>query len=406
MNPEVASCGPTTDPGAGLPHLEDLPDVAGRRVLVRADFNVPLTGGRDGRAAEVADDFRIRAALPTLEWLASRGASVTACTHLGRPKGRVDLRYDVAPVRERLSELAPGVALLENLRFHPGEESGDTEFARQLVTGFDAYVNDAFGCCHRAHASIVGPPALLPSAAGRLLQQEVEAFGRLLNDPGRPFVAIVGGAKVADKLAVLQSLLDRVDRLIVGGGMAYTFLSVLGHPVGRSLIDPSSLEACRSLIDSAGDRLLLPLDAVALEPGADVTPGSQSAGKIDVVGLDIPEGWKAADIGPATSRAFAEALADAKTVFWNGPLGAFEDARFAAGTFAVGEAMTESSAFTVIGGGDTVAAFDGFGLAAQVSFVSTGGGASLELLEYGDLPGLRALRQAANAPSPSTRTGG
>lgn len=385
-------------PLAGLPLLEDLPPLEGKKVLVRADFNVPLVRHNDEGVAEVADDFRIRAALPTLEWLKARGAMVTTCTHLGRPKGKVDPRYDVAPVRARLAELAPGVGLLENLRFDPGEESGDLRFVDELVDGFDAYVNDAFGSSHRAHASIVGPPGRLPSAAGRLLAREVEVLGGLLAAPERPFVALVGGAKVADKLGVLRALLERVDTLVVGGGMSYTFLASKGHPVGRSLVDSESIEDCRRLVDEAGVRLVLPSDLVALGPGGTIGEGNEGTGEASIVGLDIPPDSEGVDIGPMTREQFAQVLKGARTVFWNGPLGAFEDDRFDAGTRAAAEALVASGAFSVVGGGDTVAALDKFGLAEQVSFVSTGGGASLELLEHGDLPGLKALREAMNAP--------
>jgi phosphoglycerate kinase len=390
---------PVCGPLEGLPLLEDLPSVDGRRVLVRVDFNVPLLRPkRHGAGAQVGDDFRLRAALPTLKWLSDRGASVTACTHLGRPKGKVDPCFDVAPVRSRLAELAPGVDLLENLRFDPGEEAGDPLFVEKLTDGFDAYVNDAFGASHRAHASIVGPPARLPSAAGRLLAREVEVLGALLSGPARPFVAMVGGAKVAEKLGVLRSLLEKVDRLVVGGGMAYTFLVAQGHSVGRSLLDADSVEDCRAIIAESAGRLLLPTDLVALSPEGTIGQGGEGTGETSVVGADVPEGWKGVDIGPQSARAFAEALACAKTVFWNGPVGVFEDDRFAAGTKVVAEALTGGDAFSVVGGGETVAALDKFELADRVGFVSTGGGASLELLEHGDLPGLAALRAASNAP--------
>jgi phosphoglycerate kinase len=362
--------------------------------LVRVDFNVPLRwpDGPDG-AAEVADDFRIRAAMPTLDWLTGLGAAVTVCTHLGRPQGPDDRRYDMAPVRHRLAQLAPGVGLMDNLRFDPGEKANDPAFVDRLVDGFDCYVNDAFGASHRRHASIMGPPVRLPSAAGRLLAREVEALGGLLTDPTRPFVAVVGGAKVTDKLGVLRSLLDSVDQMIVGGGMAFTFLAARGHSVGRSLFDESAVDGCRALLDEAGDRVMLPSDVVVrrvVETGPDDTA---------VVGPDVPEDWAGLDIGPATARDFAAAVTRARTVFWNGPMGVFEDPRFAAGTYAVAEAIAGSCAFSVVGGGDSVAALDQLGLGGLVGFVSTGGGASLELLEHGDLPGLDALRRAPNAPA-------
>ncbi|MDE3087329.1 MAG: phosphoglycerate kinase [Acidobacteriota bacterium] len=380
-----------------MPLLEDLPDVSGRRVLVRADFNVPLRPGPSG-VAEIDDDFRIRAALPTLEWLTGRGAEVTACTHLGRPKGAPDPRYDVAPVRARLAELAPGVALAENLRFDPGEESDDAAFVDRLVEGFDCYVNDAFGASHRSHASIVGPPGRLPSAAGRLLQREVEVLGGLLAAPARPFVAVVGGAKVADKLGVLRSLLDRVELLVVGGAMAFTFLAATGRSVGSSLLDESQREACADLLGKAGGRVVLPADVVALGPGGSLGHGGPGTGEVAVYDGDLPDGWQGVDIGPETQRRYAEAVAGAATVFWNGPMGVFEDDRFAAGTDAVAEALVGGRAFSVVGGGDSASALDRLGLSGRIGFVSTGGGASLELLEHGDLPGLAALRGAANAP--------
>jgi phosphoglycerate kinase len=379
--------------------LEDLPDLRGRHVLVRVDFNVPL--GHDPGSGEVvvADDFRIRAALPTLSWLMDRDAEVTACTHLGRPQGTDDPRFDVAPVRDRLAELAPGVALLENLRFDPGEEGNDPGFLDRLVDGFEAYVNDAFGASHRAHASIVGPPARLPSAAGRLLAREVEVLGGLLVAPARPFVAVVGGAKVAEKLGVLRALLGLVDRLVVGGAMAFTFLAAQGRDIGDSMLDSGHVEDCGKLLEEAGDRIMLPTDIVVLGPGGTVGEGDSGTGDIRMVGADLPAGWRGLDIGPETAGTFADAVVSAGTVFWNGPMGVFEDERFAAGTRTMAKAVADARGFTVVGGGDSVAALDQLGLAAQVGYVSTGGGASLELLEHGDLPGLEALRHAANAPS-------
>jgi phosphoglycerate kinase len=385
---------PRPDPLAGLPLLEDLPDVRGRRVLVRTDFNVPLRWphGPSG-PAEVADDFRIRASLPTLDWLIGHGADVTVCSHLGRPQGKEDRRYDMAPVRHRLAALAPAVALLDNLRFDPGEKANDPGFVDRLIEGFDCYVNDAFGASHRPHASIVGPPARLPSAAGRLLAREVAALGGLLAHPSRPFLAVVGGAKVTDKLGVLRSLLDSVDRLIVGGGMAFTFLAAQGHSIGMSLFDASAVPMCRALMEEAGDRVLLPSDVVVRR----ITASGEE--ETSIVGTDLPADAAGLDIGPASAQAFAAAVADAETVFWNGPMGVFEDPRFSAGTYAVAKAIAAGCAFSVVGGGDSVAALDQLGLAGRVGFVSTGGGASLELLEYGDLPGLEALRHAPNAPA-------
>jgi phosphoglycerate kinase len=368
-----------------VPTLEDLPPLAGRRVLLRADFNVPL---RDG---EITDDLRIRAALPTIHWLQERDARVVACTHLGRPKGKADPRYSVEPVRVRLAELAPGVELLENLRFDPGEEANDPAFVARLVDGFEAYVNDAFGASHRAHASIVGPPQRLPSAAGRLLAREVEVLLGLRTDPERPLVAILGGSKVSDKLTVIEALLAVADQLLIGGGMCFTFLRALGNGVGDSLCEDDMVDACRALLDQHGDRLVLPTDITALGPGGKLTDPS-AGGDVRQVGTSVPDGWTGVDIGPGTAADFGDRIAEARTVFWNGPMGVFEDPRFEAGTRAVAQAVADTRAFTVVGGGDSAAALAQFGLADRIDHLSTGGGASLELLERGDLPGLAALR--------------
>jgi phosphoglycerate kinase len=375
----------------GLPLLSDLPDLDGASVLVRVDFNVPLRPCDDAPAV-VADDFRIRAALPTIDYLSSRGASVTACTHLGRPKGAPDNQWELGPVREELARLAPQVELLENLRFDPGETANDPAFVEKLVNSHDAYVNDAFGVSHRRHASVVGPPAYLPSAAGLLLQKEIEALGLLLGEPDRPFVAVVGGAKVADKLGVLKALLHHVDALVVGGAMAFTFLAAQGHDIGGSLVDRDRIADCAELLAS-GTPILVPTDLVALEPGARFGCGC-SGGEVRTVGADIPDGWQGLDIGPDTIAAYAERIGTAGTVLWNGPMGVFEDERFCAGTAGV----AACPGYTVVGGGDSAAAVDELGLQDQISFISTGGGASLELLEFGDLPGLAALRGAPNAP--------
>lgn len=362
-----------------IPTLDDLGDVSGRRVLVRTDFNVPLDGDR------ITDDFRIRAALPTIEWLTSRGAQVVCASHLGRPKGRVDERYSMAPVRARLAELAPGVELLENLRFDGGEEANDPAFVAHLVQGIDAYVDDAFGAAHRAHASIVGPPRTLPSAMGLLLQREVEVLLGLRNRPGRPFVAVLGGAKISDKLGVVEALLEVVDELVIGGAMCFTFLAAQGYEVGDSLFEPDQVEVCRRLL--AGDRAIhLPSDIV----------GTDASGAFATFGRNLPEGAKGFDVGPGTAAEFSDVILDARTVFWNGPMGMFEDPRFEAGTRTVAQAMADTKAFTVVGGGDSAAALAQFGLADDVDHVSTGGGAALELLELGDLPGLEALRGAPN----------
>ena len=372
-----------------VPTLEDLGDLDGRRVLLRADFNVPIADG------EIVDDFRIRAALPTIEFLTSRGAQVTACTHLGRPKGAPDPKYSVEPVRRRLAQLAPGVELLDNLRFDPGETADDPAFVQRLIEGQDLYVNDAFGASHRAHASIVGPPRFLPSAAGRLLQREVDVLVPLRSDPQRPFVVILGGSKVSDKLGVIDALSTVADALIIGGGMCFTFLAAQGHAVGDSLLEVDQIDTCKRLLAS-DVAIHIPHDVTALGPGG-VIMDPAAGGEVRQVGASVPDGWKGLDIGPGTAAEFVEIIAGARTVFWNGPMGVFEDPRFAAGTRVIAEAMAEARGFTVVGGGDSAAALDAFGLAGEVDHVSTGGGASLELLENGDLPGLAALRGAPNA---------
>ena len=386
-----------------VPRLEDLGPLEGRSVLVRVDFNVPLAGGGPGTAAEIADDLRIRAALPTLRWLLARGAAVTACTHLGRPEGQPDPRYSVQPVRRRLGELAPEVKLLENLRFEAGETANDPGFAERLVAGHDAFVNDAFGASHRAHASIVGPPRWLPSAAGRLLAREVEVLGGLRDAPRRPFVAVLGGAKVSDKLGVIDALLEMVDTLVIGGAMCFTFLKAQGHRVGVSLCEDSMVDHCRELLD--GDTPVhLPYDLTALGPGG--VPGDPvRGGDVRQVGADVPDGWMGVDIGPGSAAQFGDVIHEAGTVFWNGPMGVFEDPRFGGGTGAVAAAMAETRAYTVVGGGDSAAAARRFGVDQDMDHVSTGGGASLELIEKGDLPGLAALRGRADGGANSAHTG-
>ena len=367
-----------------LPLLEDLGDVRGRTVLVRTDFNVPMTGPDDART--ITDDFRIRAALPTITWLTERGAKVVCASHLGRPKGAPSAKYSMAPVRARLAELAPSVELLENLRFSPGEEGNDDAFVAQLVRGVDCYVNDAFGAAHRAHASIVGPPRTLPSAAGRLIQREVEVVDALRNKPKRPLVAVLGGAKVSDKLGVIDALVTLCDQLLIGGGMCFTFLAAQGHPIGDSICERDHVDHCRDLL-AKYPSIMLPEDIIGLD----------SDGVYATFGRRLPDGAKGMDIGPGTAAAFGDAIMDARSVFWNGPMGVFEDARFAKGTRTVAQAMADTKAFTVVGGGDSAAALAQFGLADDVDHVSTGGGASLEFIEFGDLPGLRALREAPNA---------
>ena len=363
-----------------LPRLADLGDVAGKRVLVRTDFNVPMDAGR------ITDDFRIRAALPTISWLTSRGATVVTASHLGRPKGKPDPKYSMDAVRSRLAELAPGVELLENLRFDPGEEANDPAFVAKLVDGMDAYVDDAFGAAHRAHASIVGPPKTLPSAMGLLLEKEVDVLLGLREHPKRPFVAVLGGAKISDKLGVVEALLQTVDALVIGGAMCFTFLAAKGYPIGDSLWEPDQIDTCSRLLES-GKTIYLPEDIVGLD----------ARGNFATFGIRLPDGARGFDIGPGTAAAFSDVVMEARTVFWNGPMGMFEDDRFAAGTRTLAQAMADTKAFTVVGGGDSAAAMAQFGLDDQVDHISTGGGAALELLELGDLPGLEALRGAPNA---------
>ncbi len=394
-----------------LPRLEDLGLLEGRSVLVRVDFNVPLrhnssscddssnkNNNNSTSSAEVADDLRIRAALPTLRWLQQQGAKVTACTHLGRPKGADDQRWSVVPVRQRLTELAPGVELLENLRFNPGETANDSVFTEELIRGHDFYVNDAFGASHRAHASIVGPPRWLPSAAGRLLAREVEVLNGLRDAPRRPFVAILGGAKVSDKLGVIDALLEMVDALVIGGAMCFTFLKARGHRVGASLCEDSMVQHCERLLNS-GAVIHLPDDLTALGPGG-VLGDPDAGGEVRQIGADVPDGWIGTDIGPGSAAAFGDVIHEAGTVLWNGPMGVFEDPRFAGGTGSVAAAVAETRAFTVVGGGDSAAAARHFGVDRDIDHVSTGGGAALELIEKGDLPGLAALRDQADWPHP------
>ena len=371
-----------------IPTLADLGDVSGKRVLVRTDFNVPMEAVGDTRV--ITDDFRIRAALPTINWLTERGAQVVTASHLGRPKGQPNPKYSMDPVRARLAELAPGVELMENLRFDSGEEGNDPAFVAKLVAGIDAYVDDAFGACHRAHASIVGPPLTLPSAMGLLLQKEVEVLLGLRNSPKHPFVAVLGGSKISDKLGVVEALLRVVDSLVVGGAMCFTFLAAQGFGIGDSLWEPDQVDTCKRLLAdaaAAGKTIYLPEDLV----------GVDAAGNFATFGRSLPTGAKGFDIGPGTAAAFSDVIIEARTVFWNGPMGMFKDPRFEAGTRTVAQAMADTKAFTVVGGGDSAAALAQFGLDDEVDHVSTGGGASLELLELGDLPGLDALRKAPNA---------
>ncbi|WP_420453355.1 phosphoglycerate kinase [Ilumatobacter sp.] len=373
-----------------VPRLEDLEreigDLSGSRVLVRTDFNVPLSHDDHGKST-VTDDFRIRAALPTIEWLTERGAQVVTASHLGRPKGQEKPEFSMAPVRERLAELAPGVELLENLRFDPGETANDPEFVEELVDGIDAYVNDAFGASHRAHASIVGPPKRVPCAMGRLLETEVDVLLGLRDRPKHPFVAVLGGAKISDKLGVIEALLDRVDAIVIGGAMCFTFFAARGSSIGDSLHEPEMIETCAELLAKAerlGKVIHLPDDVV----------GTDSSGEFAQFGSRLPDGATGYDIGPGSAAAFSDVVMDARMVFWNGPMGMFEDSRFESGTRTIAQAMADTKAFTVVGGGDSAAALAQFHLDDEVDHVSTGGGASLELLETGDLPGLAALRSA------------
>ncbi|TDT16661.1 phosphoglycerate kinase [Ilumatobacter fluminis] len=373
----------------GIPTLEDLGEVSGKRVFVRTDFNVPLDGEADddGDDRRITDDFRIRAALPTIEWLTERGASVVCASHLGRPKGEPNPQYSMDPVRARLAELAPGVELLENLRFDPGETGNSDEFTAQLTDGIDLYVNDAFGASHRAHASIVGPPKTVPSAMGRLLEKEVDVLLGLRNQPKRPFVAVLGGAKISDKLGVVEALLDVVDSLVIGGAMCFTFFAAQGKRIGDSLFEPDQVDTCAKILAANAGKIHLPDDLVGLDAN----------GQFATWGAQVPDGGKGFDIGPGSAAAFTDVIMDARMVFWNGPMGMFEDDRFANGTKTVAQAMADTKAFTVVGGGDSAAALAQFRLDDEVDHVSTGGGASLELLENGDLPGLAALRGAPNA---------
>ena len=387
--------------------LDEL-QVTGRRVLVRVDFNCP-----QDETGAITDDTRIRAALPTLRELLARGAKPILLSHLGRPKGKVVESLRLEPMGARLAELlqapvlrlkestgtgvaqaidaapAGAVILLENVRFHAGDESGDAALAAEWAKLGDCFVNDAFGAAHRDHASVCGVARLLPSAAGRLMEQEIAAFAKVLDNPARPLVAILGGAKVSDKLQVVDNLLDKVDALLVGGGMAYTFLAAQGIAVGKSLVQQDQLDAVKAALAKAkarGVAIHLPQDHLAADRfAADATPV--------VCGPAIPEHMMGLDIGPQTRAAYARVLAEAKTVVWNGPMGVFEWPAYAGGTEAVGRAVAACPGFTVVGGGDSVAAVEQFGLAAQIGHISTGGGASLELLEGTLLPGIAALKR-------------
>jgi phosphoglycerate kinase len=394
--------------------IDDL-DVRGKRVLVRVDFNVPLEDGPDGHP-RVADDTRIRAALPTIEELRARGAALVLVSHLGRPHGKREQALSLAPVARRLAELlgapvplAPAVVgeevrelagrlaagellLLENVRFEPGEERNDPVLARGLAQLADAYVNDAFGAAHRAHASTTGVAELLPSAAGRLLEREVRTLRGILEHPAKPLVAIVGGAKVADKIAVIDRFLEVADTLVIGGAMAFPFLRAQGHEIGDSLCDEHDTEHAREVLAQAAAAgraaIELPVDLIIAERFA------ADAAHRALDGVDVAAGWLGLDIGPRTAARYAEVIAAAGTVFWNGPMGAFELEPFAAGTRAVAEAVAAANGLTVVGGGDSAAALTRFGLEDRVDHLSTGGGATLELVEGRTLPGVAALEGA------------
>jgi len=389
-------------------------DVAGKRVLVRVDFNVPL----DSATGRVADDTRIRAALPTIQYLRERGAKVILCSHLGRPDGKVVDRLRLRPVAEHLSALlnapvtmAPGcvgpevealvarmqpgdVLLLENVRFHPEEEANDPAFARQLAALADVFVNDAFGTAHRAHASTEGVAHYLPAVAGLLMEKELKFLGGALTNPERPFAALIGGAKVSDKIGVLRHLLEKVDLLLIGGGMANTFLLALSKQIGDSLAEPEQVDVAREMLartrQKGSPRLELPVDAVI----ADRFAADAVTRTIDLEREPVPPGWRIMDIGPATVSRFVDALSPCRTVVWNGPMGVFELPPFAAGTLALARALADLPATTIVGGGETAQAVEQAGVADRISHVSTGGGAALEFLEGKTLPGVAALLDA------------
>lgn len=383
-------------------------DVTGKKVLVRCDFNVPL----DKETGEITDNRRIRAAIPTIEYLINHNAKVILCSHLGRPKGEFNLKYSLKPVAEELSkllgkevklakdvigedaekltsEIKEGeVVLLENVRFHKEEEENDPEFAKKLASFAEIYVNDAFGTAHRAHASTAGVADYLPAVSGFLIEKELEFLGNALDKPERPFVAILGGAKVSDKIGVIENLLDKVDTLIIGGGMAYTFYKAQGHSIGTSICEEDKIDLANDILNKAKEKnveILLPIDNhVSAEY-------SNEAEDKYVESAEIPEEFMGLDIGPKTIELFKNAIKNAKTVVWNGPLGVTEFSKFEEGTKAIAEALAETEAVTVIGGGDSAAAVEKFGLADKMTHISTGGGASLEFLEGKVLPGIACL---------------
>lgn len=383
-------------------------DVRSRRVLVRVDYNVPLDAN-----GNVSDDKRITASLPTINYLLEQGARIILCSHLGRPKGEVKKEFSLAPVAKRLKELLPNVniyfasdcigeeaqqkaaalkdgeiLLLENLRFHKEEEKNDPEFAKKLASLAEIYVNDAFGTVHRAHASTAGVAAYLPAVAGFLIGKELSIMGGALENPERPFVAILGGAKVADKIGVITNLLNKCDTLLIGGGMAYTFFKAMGYEIGDSLLDAESIDLAKQLMENAkqkGVKLLLPVDTVVAKAFA------ADAEHMTVASNAIPAGWQGLDIGEKTRELFAAEIKNAKTVIWNGPMGVFEFPEFAKGTEAVAKACAECGGTTIIGGGDSASAVKKLGYADKMTHISTGGGASLEFLEGKVLPGVAAL---------------
>ena len=386
-------------------------DVSGKKVLVRCDFNVPIKDG------VVTDDNRIVGALPTIKYLLEHGAKVILCSHLGRPKGEFNMKYSLAPVATKLSEYlkdvpvhlakdvvgedaqalaaslkAGEILLLENVRFHAEEEKNNPEFAKKLASLAEIYVNDAFGTAHRAHASTAGVADYLPAVCGFLIQKEIDIMGKALEDPDRPFVAILGGAKVADKLKVIDNLLNKVDTLIIGGGMAYTFLAAQGNNIGLSLFDSEKVEYCKNMLALAkekGVNLLLPVDT--LVSSAFPEPIDAEISVTTVAADQIPAGKMGLDIGEKTRQIFADAIKGAKTVVWNGPMGVFENPVLAKGTIAVAKALAESEAITIVGGGDSAAAVEQLGFADKITHISTGGGASLEFLEGLELPGIACL---------------
>ena len=378
-------------------------DLKGKRVLMRVDFNVPMQDGK------VTDDKRIRASLPTIKYVLDQGAALILMSHLGRPKSASDSEFSLRPVSEVLSslleipvkmapdfvgsevetmvkELQPGeVLMLENTRFHPGEEKNDLELAKQMSVLGEVYVNDAFGSAHRAHASTEGVARFLPAVSGFLMEQELEYLGRAVANPEHPYIAILGGAKISDKIDVVETLLSRADKLIIGGGMANTFLAAQGLNMQDSLVEDTSLETAKSILAKSGDKLILPVDAV-------IADKFEAEANSQVVDVDkIPAGWRMLDVGPKTLELYKRALDGAKLIVWNGPVGVFEMPKFAEGTFALARMLAESGATTVIGGGDSASAVKKAGVAKQMTHVSTGGGASLEFLEGKELPGVAAL---------------